>query len=643
MKQIRSIIPLEIAALLKRLLIPLSFLTVTRIIFFGFNPGKFNGASLMDFIAGIWIDCITVALYFLPFAILFLFPIPWRGYKWHQFLLKSLFITTTLLLVAMNLMDVEYYRYTSKRSTMDLFAILGAGSDFSQLAFTFLKDFWYLIVLLIIFIFLLVKWYNRIQFPKETFSNLPPKFYLKNTGSFIVALALFIIIGRGGFDFKPVGILEASNYTNSGNTALVLNTPFTMLKSYGETALEEQTYYSTIKATEHYFNPNQTSQPQNILPDGSNVVVLMLESFGNEFVGFYNGSRTSYTPFLDSLLEESLTFTYGFANGKKSIEAVPSIFASIPSLMDNPYISSSYSANKIIGLPDLLKKHGYESAFYHGATNGSMRFDAFTESIGFDHYFGRLEYGNDKHSDKTWGILDEYFEPWAAKKMSELKEPFLASIFTLSSHHPYFIPEHMRDKVKKGPQLICASINYGDISLRTFFEEAKKQDWYENTVFIIVADHTPASTTPFYNLKTQMFQVPIAFYHPGGKIKPEKKDGIVKHLDIYPSILDILNIKDNYYSFGNSIFNTTKNQSFNYLEGVYYYYEDDKMLTFSNNKARNLYDLTVRSTSMVDSFSYLQPKVKEYEKKLKAIIQRYNHDLIRNQTVNNENKNSLHH
>ena len=643
MKQIRSIIPLEIAALLKRLLIPLSFLTVTRIIFFGFNPGKFNGASLMDFIAGIWIDCITVALYFLPFAILFLFPIPWRGYKLHQFLLKLLFITTTILLVSMNLMDVEYYSYTSKRSTMDLFAILGAGSDFSQLAFTFLKDFWYLIVLLIIFIFLLVKWYNRIQFPKETFSNLPPKFYLKNTISFIVTLALFIIIGRGGFDFKPVGILEASNYTNSGNTALVLNTPFTMLKSYGETALEEQTYYSTIKATEHYFNPNQTSQPQNILPDGSNVVVLMLESFGNEFVGFYNGSRTSYTPFLDSLLEKSLTFTYGFANGKKSIEAVPSIFASIPSLMDNPYISSSYSANKIIGLPDLLKKHGYESAFYHGATNGSMRFDAFTESIGFDHYFGRLEYGNDKHSDKTWGILDEYFEPWAAKKMSELKEPFLASIFTLSSHHPYFIPEHMRDKVKKGPQLICASINYGDISLRNFFEEAKKQDWYENTVFIIVADHTPASTTPFYNLKTQMFQVPSAFYHPGGKIKPEKKDGIVKHLDIYPSILDILNIKDNYYSFGNSIFNTTKNQSFNYLEGVYYYYEDDKMLTFSNNKARNLYDLTVRSTSMVDSFSYLQPKVKEYEKKLKAIIQRYNHDLIRNQTVNNENKNSLHH
>lgn len=643
MKQIRSLIPSEISALLKRLLIPLSFLTVTRVIFFGFNPGKFNGASLFDFIAGVWIDCITVALYFLPFTVLFLLPIPWRGYKWHQFLLKSLFITTTLLLVAMNLMDVEYYNYTSKRSTMDLFAILGAGSDFSQLAFTFLKDFWYLIVLLIVFVFLLIKWYNRIQFPKETFENLPPKFYFKNTASFIITLALFIIVGRGGFDFKPVGILEASNYTNSGNTALVLNTPFTMLKSYGETALEEQDYYPTIKATEYYFNPNQTSQPQNILPDGSNVVVLMLESFGNEFIGFYNGPRTSYTPFLDSLLEESLTFTYGFANGKKSIEAVPSIFASIPSLMDNPYISSSYSANTIIGLPDLLKKHGYESAFYHGATNGSMRFDAFTESIGFDHYFGRLEYGNDKHSDKTWGILDEYFEPWAAKKMSELKEPFLASIFTLSSHHPYFIPEHMRDKVKKGPQLICASINYGDISLRKFFEEAKKQDWYENTVFIIVADHTPASTTPFYNLKTQMFQVPIAFYHPGGKIKPEKRDGIVKHLDIYPSILDILNIKDNFYSFGNSIFNTSKNQSFNYLEGVYYYYEDDKMLTFSNNKARNLYDLTVRNTSMVDSFSYLQPKVKEYEKKLKAIIQRYNHDLIRNQTVNNENKNSLHH
>lgn len=634
MKLSANLFPNYLRILLVRLSIPFILLSITRILFYAFNTDNFVEVSIFDFLAGMWFDAVTIALYFLPYIIIYLFPIPVRGYRIHQLSLKLYFILATALLIGLNLMDIEYFNYTSKRSTADLFAILGAGSDFSQLITTFMKDFWYLIVIFIVLTILLWKSYSKISNSDETFQNKPPKFYFKNSIVFIISLGVVIIIGRGGFGFKPIGILEASNFTRSGNTALVLNTPFTMLKSYGQSALEELHYFNSIEETEIYFNPNKTSKPANILPDGSNVVIIILESFGNEFVGFTNGNRDSYTPFLDSIMTESLTFEYGFANGKKSIEAVPSIFASIPSLMDNPYISSTYSANKIVGLPVLLSRHGYETAFYHGATNGSMRFNAFAELIGFDHYFGRKEYGNDKHSDKTWGILDEYFEPWSARKMTELKEPFMASLFTLSSHHPYFIPEHMRNKVKKGPQLICASLSYGDIALRLFFEEAKKQKWYKNTVFIITADHTNSSNDKFYNLRTQMYQIPIAIYHPGGKIKAEKKEGIIKQLDIYPTILDLLNIEDDFYSYGSSIYQSNDSQSFNYLEGTYYYFKNGKMLTFSNNQARNLYDFTIRNNSLVDSISYFGPEVKKYETTLKAIIQRYNHDLIRNQTAN---------
>lgn len=634
MKQITRFIPSHIRILFLRLSIAMILLSLTRIIFYAFNVSKFNDVSVVDFFAGIWLDAITVALYFLPYALLYLFPIPIRGYTAHKIILKAYFIITSSVLIGMNLMDVEYFNYTSKRSTIDLFTILSAGSDFAQLITTFMSDFWYLIVLFIIFIIGLWKFYNKTGSSNETFNSTPALFYRTNSISFIIVIGLFILVGRGGFGFKPIGILEASSFTKPSNSALVLNTPFSMIKSYGQVALEEQSFFNSIKETEKYFNPNKKSIPANLLPDSTNVVIIILESFGNEFVGFNNEGGESYTPFLDSLMSQSLTYEYGFANGKKSIEAVPSILASIPSLMDNPYISSTYSANKIVGLPELLKRHGYETAFYHGATNGSMRFDAFAELIGFDHYFGRVEYGNDKHSDKTWGILDEYFEPWSARKMSELKEPFMSTMFTLSSHHPYFIPEHMKSKVKNGPQLICASLSYGDIALRMFFEEAKKQKWYKNTVFILCADHTNSSNTPLYNLRTQMYQIPLAIYHPGGKIKAEKKDGIIKQLDIYPTILDLLNIEDEFYSFGQSIYQPNSNQSFNYLEGTYYYFKNGKMLTFSNNEARNLYDFTIRSNSLVDSISYLKPQVKDYETTLKAIIQRYNHDLIRNQTAN---------
>ena len=172
-------------------------------------------------------------------------------------------------------------------------------------------------------------------------------------------------------------------------------------------------------------------------------MVLIVESFGNEWVGAA-GAKKSFTPFLDSLTTESLYFKNGIANGKKSIEAVPSIFASLPSLLEIPYISSQYGNNRIEGLPRILKKEGYTSAFFHGATNGSMKFNGFAAQAGFDHYYGRTEYNNEKHYDGSWGILDEYFNPWTARKLSTLKQPFLASLFTLSSHHPFYIPPHMR-------------------------------------------------------------------------------------------------------------------------------------------------------------------------------------------------------
>lgn len=630
--KINNGIPAYVRSLFKQLIFPLLFLTITRIIFHVFNTHGFSEVTFYDYIIGFWFDCITIALFFLPYSILYLFPVPIRKYKWHQISSVILFVITTSLLIGLNLVDVAYFKYTSKRSTLDLLAFLTTGSDFKQLISTLFIDFWYLIIFLVLFIYVMVIWYRRITFKNNIFENQTPKLFLKDTLYFFLVIGFFIFIGRGGLVFKPVGILDASRFVNTSKTALVLNTPFTMLKSIGQEGLKDEKFYATIAETEVYFNPVKTSHPQDILPDNSNVVILILESFGKEFIGFYSGEKT-YTPFLDSLLNESLTFSAGFANGKKSIEAVPSIFASIPSLQDHPYISSQYNSNRIIGLPELLKKYGYESAFYHGATNGSMRFDAFSQFIGFDHYLGKKEYNNEAHSDKVWGIMDEYFNPWTAKHISTLKEPFLATLFTMSSHHPFFIPEHRKKDVINGPQPLCASISYGDLSLRLFFEEAKKQPWYDNTLFVICSDHTPGTATPFYNLRTQLYQIPIAFYHPGGKLPKEQQDKIVQQVDIYPTILDLLNLNEKYYSFGNSIYDLSNRFSISYLEGNYFYFENDKMLVFSQNKARNLYNFTSKDNSLVDIISDHKQEATAYEKKVKAVIQRYNHDLIRNKTT----------
>lgn len=623
-------IPQSIRQFFKQLAFVLLLMTLVRVLFHAFNSQAFNHVTVYDYLVGIWFDSVTIGLLFLPYAIFYLAPIPnsIRLNRFYRWMSGIIFVLTALVIIGLNLMDIEYFKYTSKRSTFDLFAILGAGSDFKQLIFTFILDFWFLILFFLIGLYGIIRFFNKTN--KYDLEN--KHFYLKKSLFYLATIGLMVFVGRGGFVFKPVGVLDAARFVNTSKTALVLNTPFTMLKSIGSEGLKEATFYKTIEASEKYFNPVKKSHPQHILPDGTNVVIILLESFGKEFIGYYNDGK-SYTPFLDSLLNESLAFDAGFANGKKSIEAVPSIFASIPSLQDNPYISSQYNSNRILGLPELLKQNGYESAFYHGATNGSMRFDAFADYVGFDHYVGRTEYGNEKHTDKTWGVLDEYFEPWTAQQITQLKQPFLATLFTLSSHHPYFVPEHRKKDVIEGPQPLCASISYGDLSLRLFFDEAKKQPWYKNTVFFICADHSPSTSTAFYNLRTQLYQIPMAIYDPSGKLGKGRSEKIFQQIDIYPTVLDLLNIETNYYSFGNSLYSESDRYALSYLEGSYFYFHNDKLLVFSENEARNLYDFTSKEKSLVDVFSENVLEVSESEKKLKAIIQRYNHDLIQNKTA----------
>ena len=640
MKRMLTFIPEHVATLLKRMLISVLLLYITRLIFFGFNFSAFPRLEFFDFFVALWFDMITVSLFYTPYYILFLLPIPIRGYKIHRALFKLLFHITNAILIAPNLLDIGYFKYTSKRSTSDLFTVLGAGNDFSQLVSSFLKDSWVILIIFAILLAFSEFLYRKTQRAFQTFSNVKKGFYKGNFVSMVVVIALLVLIARGGFGLRPTGIIEASKYSKGENTAFVLPTAFTMIKTIDQSSLVQVEYYPENEVSK-YFNPVKTSNPQNILPDNTNVMVIMLESFGKEFVGAYNNGK-GYTPFLDSLIEVSLSFNNAFANGKKSIEAVPAILASIPTLMDSPYISSPYGGNAINSLPSMLGRHGYESAFYHGATNGSMHFDAFAALCGFDHYVGRFEYNNDDHFDQAWGILDEYFNPWTAKEMSELHEPFFSTLFTISSHHPYFIPKHMRNKVKKGPQPICASINYSDYALKQFFEEAKKQPWYENTLFVILADHTPATETALYNTRTQMYRIPILFYHPSGKIKPQKSDEVFQQLDILPTIIDLLNLETKFYSYGNSFYDKSEKEAITYIEGSYYYFKNNFMTTFTNERARNLYDFTVMSTDVSDSLAGHQKEVKANERRLKALIQQYNRDLIMNQTTVNEKENSLH-
>ncbi len=633
MNRLNLYLPSHVRALLLRLAIVFVLLQLTRIIFYFSNSNSFLEVSFCDFFWGAWFDLVTISLYFLAYGSLFLLPIRIRHLRWHRLTFKISFLLITFFMVMLNLIDSAYFPFTQKRSTSDLVSTVSTGSDFGQLVTTFLSENWHLLLLFGFLILITEQFYRKTEETEEKLgisAQTKSQFRKSNWISFLVLVPIFIFVGRGGIRPKPIGVLDATAFTSSQNTALVLNTPFTFLKTIGVDGLQEKYYFSKEEEL-HMFDPIRTSIPANLLPHNTNVVILVLESFGKEFVGKLSGEE-SYTPFLDSLMGQSLYYDNAFANGKKSNEAIPAILASIPSLAQEPYMSSPYSDNQLIALPTILKETGYSTAFFHGATNGSMLFDSFSKRCGIDQYYGRTEYGNDAHFDGTWAISDGYFNPWAAKKMSELKPPFFSLLFNTSSHHPYFIPEKFRKHTKTGPQPICASISYADYALKLFFEEAKKQDWYANTLFVFVADHSPGSETPEYSFRHEMYRIPIGFYHPKGLIKAEKRSEITQQLDLFPTILDLLNVKNTYYSYGSSLLQNTERYVITHLEGSYYYFSGEEMMIFNDDKAQILLNFTNGGLVTESELPNYTRIVAVREKRLKAILQRYSRDLISNQT-----------
>ena len=214
MKRMLTFIPEHVATLLKRMLISVLLLCITRLIFFGFNFSAFPRLEFFDFFVALWFDMITVSLFYTPYYILFLLPFPIRGYKIHRAFFKLLFHITNAILIAPNLLDIGYFKYTSKRSTSDLFTVLGAGNDFSQLVTSFLKDSWVILIIFAILLAFSEFLYRKTQRSFQTFSTVKKGFYKVNFVSMVVVIALLVLTARGGFGLRPTGIIEASKYLN---------------------------------------------------------------------------------------------------------------------------------------------------------------------------------------------------------------------------------------------------------------------------------------------------------------------------------------------------------------------------------------------------------------------------------------------
>lgn len=320
---------------------------------------------------------------------------------------------------------------------------------------------WYLVLIGVVLIAALWYFYRmpkgeRPEAVKRPYRLKPmARYYAVQTVCLVVFVPFCVAGMRGGFTtaVRPITISNANQYVERPQeAAIVLNTPFSIIRTIDKPIFEVPNYYTEKQLNAIYSPIHHPSD--TLVKRKKNVVVIIIESFGREYIGGFNkwldgGKYKGYTPFVDSLMQHSATYLYSYCNGRKSIDGMPSILSSIPMFVE-PFFLTPASMNNVSGLAGELKKEGYYSAFFHGAENGSMGFQAFARTTGFTDYFGRTEYnadkrfGGDKDFDGTWAIWDEPFMQFYATKMGEMKQPFMTALFTASSHHPYVIPDEYK-------------------------------------------------------------------------------------------------------------------------------------------------------------------------------------------------------
>ncbi len=564
MKEIRL---QEITALFYRIFLAFVFYQIARLLFWFFNRGLIRIDSASDYFNiayhGTAFDTTAILYVNSLFILLSLLPLVINTKKYYQKFLFYLYFITNGIAYGMNFGDFVYYKFSQARLTMAAMHVAQHEKNIGKVFFVSVVEHPFVIVWFIILILLWIFLYKKVKVTERK----PEKkwvYFVSSVVSLCVVAALVIGGIRGDFKHstRPINLVDANRHVKNPLQAnVVLNSVFSFFRTMNTNNFQEVKFVDE-KFIEQNIKPYKIYEREGPEPK-PNVVIFILESFSKEYSGAFNKNMkikdfVSYTPFFDSLATQSLIATNAFANGRQSIHGMSSILAGIPTLKD-AFTSSPYSNQKIQSVVSVANDMGYDTSFFHGAPNGSMGFMGFGNILGFKHYYGKTEYNNDADFDGIWGIWDEPFFQYFAKTLNTKKSPFMATMFSVSSHHPFKVPEKYAGKFKKGPLEIHEPIRYTDYALKQFFETAKKMPWYQNTIFVMVADHTNQVAYPEYDKAMNRFAVPILFYSPNPKynLKGEITTP-TQQMDIYPTLADLMGYNRKIRSWGRSLVSDKK-------------------------------------------------------------------------------------
>ena len=567
---------------------------ISRWLFIYFNSDLIKVETLSEILRlsyyGLKFDLVSIIYLQAIFIIMFFLPGRPSSNLWYNKTLSFFYFFGSFIGLGLNFVDFAYYRFNLTRINAQFFESIENEDNKFNLILHFSFEYIHLIIL---YFFVVIIWIYTYRLIKVKLTKR--KFDILNLikSSLIFLIVMFLCVGGVRGDYKkstrPITLIHAMENVNIPQHAdVILNSPFTVIRTLGKTNFKSTNIFTKneikkiVKPIKFYPNKGNI----NIKP---NVMIFILESMGREYWGSLNSKKNipnykGYTPFLDSLANHSLRFPNFYANSRKSIHGMPAILAGIPSF-ETAYTSSAYSNQPVESIVSVTKELGYTTSFFHGASNGSMGFLGFSKTLGFDNYYGKDEFDNDLEFDGYWGIWDEPFFQFTKEKIDNTKQPFLTTLFSVTSHEPYIIPEKYEGFFDKGYVPMHKVVGYTDYALKNFFDEAKKESWFDNTIFIFTADHGNQTYYSYYEKIINRFANPLMIYWPKRDLNGVSLK-LGQHMDIFPTIVDLIGYDKPFRSWGKSLISDTETDSFvvNYFGGGSYFMMNEDYTVVSNGE-----------------------------------------------------------
>ncbi|MFV0531955.1 MAG: LTA synthase family protein [Flavobacteriales bacterium] len=626
----------EYKILVYRILLAYLFYFFARILFFVYNYDLLEVTSIGQFLElayhGLVFDTTAILYVNSLFMLLSIVPFWYNTNKSYQKVLMYVYFICNLIAYATNFVDFIYYKYIFSRTTITVLNVLEHESNKANMFVRFIVTYWHVYLL---FFLMAIGWiylYKKLKVENELPSN-KWKYYISSLIGIICIATLTVGGIRGDFKYstRPINMVDANRYVKQQQHAdIVLNTPFSIIRTIGKTSFKKINMVDNPSTIVKYFKP--TKAYQNFTEAKPNIVLFITESLGREYLGVFNQDKNipdfvSYTPFLDSLAQHSLIFTNAYANGRKSIHGMSSVLSGIPSFKD-AFTSSPYPKQKIQSVVSILNEEGYDTSFFHGAPNGSMGFLGFANILGFDHYYGKTEFNNDSEFDGSWGIWDEPFFQFMKETFDKKQTPFFGTIFTVTSHEPYVIPEKYEGKFPKGTIPMHQCVGYTDYAFKRFFKEAEKMPWYDNTLFVITADHGNLKAYDEYKKVLNRDAVPILFFKPNSDLVGVDKE-LAQQIDIYPTIINMIGYNKPFRSWGRSLIGDKDVEPFviSYNSSAYQLQRGNYICNFDGNKITGYFDINDKGleNNLIDKKT---PEMEESGEACEAFIQDYMEKII---------------